>query len=111
MPTTRYEADSGDIHQIRMSAARIAVAGDPPAGAVSNDINVKVSKTNREFGLRPRGVVLGREIGAAGDVATKYAFLPVLTPAAFATPAFAKGAEITYDGETWEIKSRQGEDF
>lgn len=111
MPKTKYEANSGQIHQVVMDADRIAVAGTPPAGAVTSSIRAKVSKSNREYGIRPRGVRLGREIGTAPDTFVKYSFLPVLTPAAFATAAFALSATITYGGFTWEVIARVSEDF
>lgn len=111
MPRSRYEADNGDIHPIIMSAARLAVAGTPPAGAVSNDIQVKISKGDREAGIRPRRVVLTRTIGTAPNQFTRRTTLPVLTPAAFNSAAFAPAAEITYGGVAWTVLRREGEDF
>lgn len=108
---TKYESDSGDIHGIRLSPERAAVAGAPPAGDVSSPIKALVSKTNRSFGIRPRGVVLSRVIGTAPDTFKKYSFLPVLTPAAFVTATFAIGATITIDGTEWTIASKQSEDY
>lgn len=111
MPKTKYEADSGAIHTITMSADRIAVAGTPPAGDVDSDIRVKISKTDREFGIKPRGVSLARTVGTAPDTATKYSFLPVLSQADFTGSGFSLGTSITYGGFTWEIVARFGEDF
>lgn len=111
MPKTKYEANSGEVHQVVMDANRIAVAGAPPTGAVTSSIRAKVSKSNREYGIRPRGVRLGREIAAEDETFIKYSFLPVLTPAAFATAAFALSATITYGGFTWEVVARVSEDF
>lgn len=111
MPKTKYQADSGLIHQLTMDADRIAVAGTPPTGAVDTNIKATVSKTNRSHGIRPRGVRLGREIGTAPDTAVKYAFLPVLTATAFASAAFQLTATITYGGNTWEVVGRLPEDY
>lgn len=109
--TTKYEADNGDIHGIILSPDFSAQAGTPPTGDVSSPIKAKVSKSNREFGIRPRGCRLSRIIGTAPDTFKKYAFLPVLTPAAFATAAFAIGATITIDGTDWTIAAKVGEDY
>jgi len=111
MARTRYEANSGDIHQIYMSAPRISAAGAAPAGSVSNDIIVKVSKKNREYGLRPRGVILTRTVGTAPNAFNKRTFLPVLTPTAYASSAFAPEAVVTINTVAWTVLRRQDEDF
>ena len=111
MPNYKYEAESGDIHLLRLDAARGAVAGAQPADAVSSNIRAQVSKGNTEYGLRPRGVRLARTIGVAPDTAVKYAFLPVLTVAAYATAAFALGATISYGGNDWEVVAKVPEDY
>lgn len=111
MPKTKYQADSGLIHQLTMDADRISVAGTPPTGGVDSDIKATVSKTNRTHGIRPRGVRLGRQIGTPPDTAVKYAFLPVLTPGDFAAAGFQLGATITYGGNTWEVVGRLKEDY
>lgn len=109
--STKYEADNGDIHGILLSPDKAAVAGTAPTGDTSSPVKVKVSKSNREFGIRPRGVRLSRIIGTAPDTFKKYAFLPVLTPADYATSAFAIGAEITIGGVVWVVASKEGEDY
>lgn len=111
MAISRYQADNNDIHPIRMSPTRLAVAGAPPAGATTSDINVKVSKSNREYGIRPRGVVLSRPVNPGPDDKIYRAFLPVLTPAAFSSATFAKGANLVIGGVTWVIISKQNEDY
>lgn len=108
---TKYEADNGDVHGILLSPDKFAVAGTPPTGTASSPVKIKISKTNKEFGIRPRGVRLVRTVGTAPDTFKKYAFLPVLTPAAFATAAFAIGAEITIGGVVWVVASKEGEDY
>lgn len=108
---TKYEADSGDIHGILLHPDKAAVAGSPPTGDVSSPIKAKISKTNKEYGIRPRGVRLARIIGTAPDTFKKYAFLPVLTSAAMGTPAFAIGATITIGGVAWIVVSHEGEDY
>lgn len=110
MPKFKYENDDGGIHTIRLSAARGAVAGTPPAGAVTEDVSVQVSRGAREYGLRPRGVVLTRLIGTAPDQFTRRSFLPVLTKTAYESEAFAKEKTLTIGSVTWTIADKKDED-
>jgi hypothetical protein len=109
--TTKYEASNGTIHQIRMDAARIAVAGAAPGGAVDSPIKVKVSKSNREFGIRPRGVQLRRPINPGATDKIFRSFLPVLTETAFDSNTFALDAQITIGGTAWKIIGKVQEDY
>lgn len=111
MARSKYEADSGQIHLLTMNADRLAVAGAPPAGDSNSSIRAKVSKSNREYGIRPRGVRLGRTVGTAPDTFTKYSFLPVLTPTAFNGTGFTLGGSITIGTIEWEIIARVAEDY
>lgn len=108
---TKYEADDGTIHPIRFTADFAAKAGTPPTGAVNSDIKAKITKSNREYGLRPRRVGLARTVGTAPDTFSKTTFLPVLTPTAYASSAFAIDAKITIGTVEWTVISRQGEDY
>ena len=107
----KYEDDNGTIYSLRMSPDFAAQAGTEPTGGVSTDVKPKISKTNREHGIRPRGVRLGRTIGTAPDTFTRYTFLPVLTQTEFNSAAYAIGATITIGTTAWEVVSKQGEDF
>lgn len=109
--STKYESNDGEIHSIGLSADRAAVAGTAPTGAINNSIKAKISKTNGEYGLRPRGVVLTRTVGTAPDTFKKYAFLPVLTAAEYNSAAFAIGVEITIGLIVWTIVSKVPEDY
>lgn len=108
---TKYESNGGDIHPISLTAAYAAAAGTAPAGAISNDIQVKVSKTNREFGLRPRGVRLYRTLGTAPNTFVRYAFLPVLTETAWDGNGFNPETEITINSISWKVLKRVPEDL
>lgn len=110
MPNTKYEADDGDIKPIRLALATISAAGAPPSGAIDDPDFVKVSKSNREFGMRPRGVRLSRNLGSDEEPNLRYKFLPVLTPTAFGSAGFQVGAEITVGGNQWEVIGRIPED-
>lgn len=109
--TTKYEANDGSIHQLLLEPTRFAQAGTPPTGEIDSNIKAKVSKGDREFGLRPRGVRLARVVGTAPDTFRKYTFLPVLTLTAFASAAFNIGATITIDGTAWEVVGKVPEDY
>ena len=111
MPKSKYQADGGDIHPIRLSQASLDAAGAPPGGAVDNQIIAKVSKGNREFGLRPRGVNLTREVGSAPNIIIRRKFLPVLTETAYDSATFAVGAVVAVGGTDWEVATKEPEDF
>jgi len=109
--TTKYESDDGIIHPIRINSTRVAAAGTAPAGAVTSNAYAKISKSNREFGIRPRGVRLVRTLGT-GDLAfKKYSFLPVLTSTAWDANTFDPGATVTIDETAWTVAARVPEDF
>lgn len=109
--TTKYESSEGSIHQIRMESARIAVAGAPPSGAVNSPIKVKISKSNREFGIRPRGVQLRRPVNPGATDKIFRSFLPVLTETAFNSNTFALDAQVTIGGTAWKIIGKVQEDY
>lgn len=108
---TKYESDEGTIHPISLTANFATAAGTPPAGAVNSSIKAKVTKSNREAGLRPRGVRLFRTLGTAPDTFKRYAFLPVLTAAGLASATFAPGATITIGTVAWTVSTRVQEDY
>lgn len=108
---TKYESDDAEVYAISLSPDFAAKAGAAPSGGVTSPIKVKVSKGNREYGLRPRGVTLSRTLGVAPDTFTKTTFLPVLTQAAFASAAFALDAKITIGTTEWTVVSKRGEDY
>lgn len=107
---TKYQSDTDDVHPILLDTLTAAAAGTAPAGDVNNNIRAKVSKTNRAYGLRPRGVRLSRVVGTAPNTFKRYKFLPVLTAAAFATPAFNIGATITINTVAWTVTEKKPED-
>jgi hypothetical protein len=108
---TKYESDSGDIHPLRISPTVLGAAGTPPTGAVSNSIKVKVSKTNRSYGIRPRGVRLSRTVGTDPDTFKRYKFIPVLTPTAFNGASFALNGTVSINSVVWTITGKVPEDY
>jgi len=111
MARGKYQSDEDTIHTIRLSTARLAAAGTAPTAAVNSEINVKVSKSNREFGIRPRGVTLQKPVNPSATDKISYAFLPVLTPTAFDSDAFKKDATVTIGTVQWKIIARKPEDY
>lgn len=102
--TYRYTSDDGDQKPIRLEA-ETADAGSFPAGTGLDDRDfVKVSKGNREFGMRPRGVRLRRR---ASD-GIRYKFLPIATTAAF--DAILSAGTVTIGGTAWNVTSPVPED-
>lgn len=108
---SKYEADNGTIHPIRLSSTAAAQAGTEPGGAVSSNIPAKVSKGNREFGLRPRGVRLYRSVGTAPNLFNKYKFLPLRSIADATDADYAPEAVVAIDGVSWKVAARVPEDY
>lgn len=109
--TVKYESNSGSLHSLLLDPDRASEAGTEPTGTEVSKIKAQISKTNKEFGLRPRGVRLARTIGTAPDTFKKYTFLPVLTPAEFNSATFALGATITIGTTNWVIVGAVEEDY
>ena len=107
---TKYEDNDLTVHRIVLSNAFAAVAGTAPTGAVTAKGTVKVSKSTRQFGIRPRGVRLSRIIGTSPNDFKRYAFLPVLTVSGMAGAAFNIGATITIGGTAWTVVKKIEED-
>lgn len=105
--TLKYEANSGDIHPIRVNSAYVTAIGAEPAGAISNDLNARTRKGSREFGLRARGHRFYRVVGTGQDTFRRYAFVPKLTEATWsATPS----SSVTFAGHSWTFLGRVEED-
>ncbi len=107
MPTYTYVSDDGDNKPIRLAAAT-ATAGSFSQGATDDADFVKVSKGNREFGQRPRGLTLSRNLGSDDEPNLRYKFLPMATQAAF--NAASIGSTITVGGVSWTVIGKRAED-
>lgn len=108
---TKYEADNGDIFPISMTAATFAAAGTPPTGGITENVKATISKGNKDHGLRPRKFNLTRIVGTSPNQQRVYASVPILTLVFYNDAANTIGASFSYDGETWTITSKQGEDY
>lgn len=96
---------------MRLSSAYAAVAGTEPAAAAGSPIYAKVSKSKREFGLRPRGARLARTVGSGDAAFQKYTFLPLRSITDAASATYAVGATITIDTVAWTVISLEAEDY
>lgn len=108
---TKYEADNSKIHRLYLNSDDAAKAGTEPTADIDDDIIAKVSKGNREFGLRPRGVRLSRLAGTAPDQFYRYKFLPLRSKADYTSSTYAKGQTVTIGTVTWTIDSKVPEDY
>lgn len=107
----KYEGDDGQVYNMRLTPDYAAAAGSEPVGGVTSDIKPKITKGNKEHGLRPRLVTLSRVIGTAPDNFTIYTSLPVLTALEWSSGAFAPGATVSIGGTAWVVVTREGEDY
>ena len=101
----KYQADSADIHPIRLKPETLAAGGAQPAGETTSSISADVRKGKRKFGLGPRGVVIATTIGVEPNTFQKYAFIPVLSASAYNSPPFVTGGLVNYQGENWTVVS------
>lgn len=106
---TKYQANADSIHKIILTNETAAVAGAPPAGDIDSNVPAKVSKSNGEYGVRPRGLRLTRVLGTGATASRRNRFLPILTETAW--NAFAEGAELTVGGVQWTISKKINEDL
>lgn len=115
---TFYELDAangGYITKARVQPETLSAtdgtnANAAPAGPATLGITAKVSKTNREFGIKMRAVRLNFESGTpTGGVVSDQVIIPVMDPATFA--AWALGASITYLTATWTVGKKFPEEL
>jgi len=106
---TKYEADAGTIHRIKVDSTRTSVIGTPPTGAIDSRVSAMQSRAKGEYGLKPRGVMLSRTVGTAPNSFKKFTFLPVLTETAFGGSTFNIGETITINSVAWTVESKLDE--
>lgn len=107
----KYESDDGPIFRLRADASYGELIGEQPTDAPTSPALVKLSKTNREFGLRPRYLGLSRT-ATSGTVSRTYnKRLPILTLAEWTNAGNALGDVISIDGVDWTVTSRVNEDY
>ena len=111
---SRYEANDGDIHPIRVQPETLTAtvggaANAAPTGAVDNSISAKVSRGNRGFGLRPRFVTFAWNEGAApsGYDDRTLQRLPILTESVW--DGIEVNDPVSYLGGTGVVVSKSPE--
>lgn len=112
--TTRYQATNGDIHPIRVQeetddAVIEGVTNNPPAGAVTNRIRVKISKNKGEYGISPTFVNVRFTAAPPTGYSQNQTYrIAALTPAFSA--AAVDSATGTYLGTACVVISTTSED-
>lgn len=98
---TKYEADNDDIHPIRcqpetLELAKGGTTNSAPAGNITADaLRAKVSRGNREYGLRPRYLNLVFDSDPPTGYKTgSYMRVPILKKSTF--DAIAQDDTVTY---------------
>lgn len=106
---SRYEADAGTIHPIRIQPETAAALGNTaPTGAITSSISAVVSLTRRQKGLRPRYVSV-KFTGALPDgyeAGTIYK-IPILAKATY--DGLNVGGTGNYLGNPVQIVGKEGE--
>jgi hypothetical protein len=103
--TFAYNANDGEIYKIRLTDVTAGAGGFTSQTGFTSEVYAKVSKSNREFGIRPRGVRVSRMDGNA----KVYRFLPVATPAAL--EAILAAGNVNIGGEGWNVTTSVAEDY
>lgn len=107
MAVVTYESNAIGNCKIRISAAKLPLAGPVPAGSRS-EVFAKVSGSRRErTGIRARGFVWAKNAGTVEVPNMKYMFVPVLS----LTGADTIPATAAYKGATWERGAFKSEDL
>lgn len=113
-----YESNRGTFHAIRVQPETElltdgTVVNDSAAGPIDSALRAKVSRTSREYGLRPRTITFrfdpGQEPEDHAEGSTVR--LPILTPEAFDTYTATPQYPLTYKGGTGVVVGNSGEDF
>jgi len=100
-----YAGNDGEIYRIRLQAATAAAGDFTSQVGFTSSVFAKVSKTNREFGIRPRGVRLVST--AAGE--KSYRFLPCATQAA--VDGLVSAGTVSIGGTSYRVTAPVAEDY
>lgn len=111
--SARYAANNGDVHPIRVQpetlSLNIGAANSSATGEITNRIRAKISKGNREIGIRPRGVVVRFTATVPdGYKADQTYRVPILTRSVF--DGIEEDDTGTYLGSAVRVVSKYEED-
>lgn len=100
---SKYEADGGGIHPLRLTVPYAEIAGTEPAGPVTDDDHIIVNKGKRKFGITPRHVVAVRVTGTGDASFRRYAKVILRSIADISGATYAPRASITINGNPYTI--------
>jgi hypothetical protein len=103
----KYQTDAGNIFYVLVDErpAVTGISGASPAGALTEEMTLRVTANSKAFGLHPRYALFARTIGSQDEpsnnlsystAASAYKRIPLLTPAA--GNALSEDTTITLDG-------------
>ena len=110
--TFNYLTDKGNVFRVRMDerAAVNAVRGGEPAGPLTENIILKVSKNGKEVGLKPRYALYSRNIGTGNNpdlgytvTGKAYKRIPILTATHAATLGGEGSPTVTIGGTSFSF--------
>lgn len=87
-----YVTNKGSRFALKMDDAAVldTVRGAPAAGALTENLTIKLSKNNKQIGIQPRYILFARNIGIENpltigltDTGKRYRSVPSLTEAAW----------------------------
>ena len=111
----KYITDKGNIFNVKMDDfdAVQTVAGEQPAGEETESMTILISKSNREFGIRPRLAIYGRPLGAPNEEgaryvnqSTAYKRIAVLTPDRYNELDIDSAPDVVIGGVTFTFKGK-----
>lgn len=112
----KYQTNNDSIFNVLLddSTGVDAVIGTAPTGEYTENMTIRVSKNNKEVGIRPRQVLLTRAIGTADQITnclvqdgTRYKRLPIPTEARW--DAIALNAKFTIAGTEYTVAKKINE--
>lgn len=104
----KYEADSGEVHPIRVQPETVFEDNPQPTGGVSEEQYARARGSARKYGILARSATLSRVVGTGNyGTAKVYARIPVFTPTAL--DSMVLGSTIVYQGLDWVVSSKRGE--
>lgn len=109
MPKGLYTDNDGDTHFCRVGTKAFAAGGFTTGSSPSSKIPAKVSKNNKEFGLRPRMLAISRPANPGPTEKVYRQRIPIATQSLW--NASTVGSTIGYGGETWVVDDQIPEDY
>lgn len=113
--TTYYEADNGDAYKMRVRTDWTAVWSDADSEVPTNikQTHVRISKSKREYGIRPRYAVLSIKdtAGTAPNDVVKIRYLKVPVQTTTAATLLTSGKKVKGGSpeEEWTVERIENE--